>query len=61
MKMSSSGRSVAFSRMHLPDGTVLKMQVVSFDAGGAPLAYHSLQGEEAFTEWRGGDFFWKGR
>lgn len=54
-------KSIAVHRLHLPDGTVLPMQVIDFDSAGTPIAYHALCGEEAFTEWRGGDFYWGGQ
>ena len=51
--------AIAVRRLHLPDGRVLPMQVVELDAAGRPYAYHALRGEEAFTLWRGGDFYWE--
>lgn len=54
-------KSIAVRRLHMPDGTVLPMQVIDFDSAGTPLTYHTLCGEEAFTEWRGGDFYWDGQ
>lgn len=58
---SNRRKFIAVRRLHLPDGTVLPMQVVECDSAGTPLAYHTLRGEEAFTEWRGGDFYWGGQ
>lgn len=55
---SNRRKFIAVRRLHLTDGTVLPMQVVECDSAGTPLAYHALRGEEAFTEWRGGDFYW---
>ncbi len=58
---SNRRKFIAVRRLHLPDGTVLPMQVIECDSAGTPLAYHTLRGEEAFTEWRGGDFYWGGQ
>ncbi len=58
---SNRRKFIAVRRLHLPDGTVLPMQVIVCDSAGTPLAYHALRGEEAFTEWRGGDFYWGGQ
>ena len=56
--MQNRREAIAVRRLHLPDGRVLSMQVVELDVAGRPCAYHSLRGEEAFTQWRGGDFYW---
>ena len=58
---SNRRKFIAVRRLHLPDGTVLPMQVIECYSAGTPLAYHTLRGEEAFTEWRGGDFYWGGQ
>lgn len=51
-------RRFAVSRLHLPDGNVLKNQVVEEIFNGHITCYthHDLSYEEPFTEWRGGDF-----
>lgn len=49
-------RRFAVSRLHLPDGTVLRNQIVEETSQGNIL-YRPLLSEEPMTEWRGGDFF----
>ena len=57
--MQNRREAIAVRRLHLPDGRVLPMQVVELDAAGRTCAYHAMKGEEAFTQWRGGDFYWE--
>ncbi len=50
-------RRIAVSRLHLPEGTVLKNQVLEFAADGKTVSkYYPLTEELPFTEWRGGDY-----
>lgn len=50
-------RRIAVKWLHLPDGRVLKEQVVEMEAD-KPVRYYPLDGEPAMTEWLGGHFFW---
>lgn len=43
--------------LHLPDGRVLREQVVEF-VGERPVRFYPLDGETAMTEWRGIHFYW---
>lgn len=44
----------AYHRLLFPDGSVLPMQVVEWDAAGHLVGYHTLRAEEPFVEWVGG-------
>lgn len=57
--MPDTVRRFAVSRLHLPDGQVLKNQVVETDtaAANAVVRYYPLTAELPFTEWRGGDYY----
>ncbi|GFI34603.1 hypothetical protein IMSAGC014_01098 [Bacteroidaceae bacterium] len=51
----------AVSRLHLPDGSVLKNQVIEYQQTSEnkfSARYYPLTEEIPFTEWRGGDFHW---
>ncbi len=51
-------RRIAVSRLHLPDGTVLKNQVLELSADEKSVTnYYPLTQELPFTEWRGGDYY----
>ncbi len=51
-------RRIAVSRLHLPDGTVLKNQVLELSADEkSVLDYYPLVQELPFTEWKGGDYY----
>ncbi len=49
-------KKIGVSRLHLPDGRVLRNQVVVFE-GGKLVRFYPLTEEEAFTSWLGGDFY----
>ena len=44
-------KRIAYAQVELPDGTLLKRQVVEFSEGQY-LRYYPLTEELAFTEWR---------
>lgn len=48
-------RRIAVSRLHLPDGRVLRNQVIELE-GGTPVRHYPLLEELPATEWLGGDF-----
>ncbi len=53
-------RRIAVSRLHLPDGRICRHQVLEFaENSDIPIRYYPLEGEPAFTEWRGGDYYWR--
>lgn len=58
--MSAPVRRFAVSRLHLPDGRVLKNEVIEVtpSADGPRFRHYPLVGEQAFTEWLGGDYDW---
>ncbi len=41
----------AYSRVVLPNGDILKRQVVEFSDDGIPLSYYPLKDELPFVEW----------
>ena len=67
-------KRIAVSRLHLPDGTILRNQVVEVlphtdgqlplvgggwvDCGPCSARFDSLTEELACTKWFGGDFYW---
>ncbi len=56
----SPPRRFAVARLHLPDGRILKQQVIECiepTADGPRYRFFPLTQEIAFTEWRGGDFY----
>ena len=46
----------AVSRLHLPDGTILKNHVL-VSKNGKIVDFFPLSQEICFTEWRGGDYY----
>jgi len=48
----------AVSRLHFPDGTVRRNQVIEIHDDGT-LRHYDLTHELPFTEWRGGDYYWE--
>lgn len=48
-------RRIAVSRLHLPDGRVLRNQVIELE-GSVPVRHYPLLEELPATEWLGGDF-----
>ena len=59
MSAPNAPHRFAVSRLHLPDGTVLKNQIIETKIinGKPSTQYHPLTEETPFTEWRGGDFY----
>jgi len=57
--MTSPARRFAVSRLHLPNGQVLKNQVVEtcYEADRTSVRYYPLTEELPLTEWRGGDYY----
>lgn len=58
---SPSVRRFAVSRLHLPEGGILRNQVIEFSTtpdGKVTARYFPLTQELPFTEWRGGDYSW---
>lgn len=55
--MQTKTRKIAVKWLHLPDGRVLREQVVEF-VGERPVRFYPLEGETAMTEWRGIHFYW---
>ena len=67
-------KRIAVSRLHLPDGTILRNQVVEVlphtdgqlplvgggwvDCGPCSARFYPLTEELACTKWCGGDFYW---
>ena len=51
-------KQIAYSRVHLPDGTLLRRCVVEFDNQGVPLRYFPLTEELPFVEWHDCDYYW---
>lgn len=55
-------KNIGVSRLHLPDGRVLRNQVIVFEDGKIVHIF-PLTEEIPFTSWIGGDFYldeWKG-
>jgi hypothetical protein len=52
-------KRIAYAQVQLPDGTLLKRQVVEF-ANGVYLRHFPLTEELAFTEWRNEKYIIKG-
>lgn len=44
-------RKVAFPRVMMPDGTILRREVIIFNSQGTPVEHYPLTAEEAFVEW----------
>lgn len=67
-------KRIAVSRLHLPDGTILRNQVIEIqphtadhpplvgggwvDRGHCSVRFYPLTEELACTKWFGGDFYW---
>lgn len=49
-------KKIAVSRLHLPDGTVKRNQVLIFE-NNRLVRYYPLTCEEPCTSWLGGDYF----
>ena len=47
---------IAVSRLHLPDGTILRNQILELK-GDRVVDYYDLQEEIYNTIWRGGDYY----
>ncbi len=44
-------RKIAFPRVIMQDGRVLRREVIVFDLQGLPIDHYPLTQEEAFVEW----------
>ena len=51
-------KQIAYSKVVLPSGEVLKREVVVFDNTGYAYQHFPLQREIAFTEWHNKTFYW---
>ncbi len=54
-------KKVAYSRVQLPSGEVLRREVVVFDAEGQPKAHFPLTHELPFVEWRDETYIYKNK
>lgn len=51
-------KQIAFSKIILPSGEILKRHVVVFDENNQPTRHFPLSEEIAFTEWQDRTFYW---
>lgn len=58
MKQALRNKQIAFAKVILPSGEILRREVIKFNAEGLPESHFPLKEEIAFAEWYNTTYEW---